>query len=220
LDLDVLVPQNLPDIFSEMPADAGFAAVVDPRGSPAYRKAWGFADWTTRDHRERFEELGLTSRSELFTINGGVLGFRPRLVVHLFEARYLDDSRYVRNSEAEYNSDEIPMAFLSQTHGLFAPLEYRFNRQVNYALHETDLGKIAFEEYRSLFNRIRRRARKALGRPIHHVGYGRTYRPFIEDLLRNGNLVHFAGRYPIPVVDKALLAQIRSGSPDGSGPIG
>ena len=205
IDLDVLLPRTLPNIFSSVPDNAGFAAVVDPRESYAFQKNWGFADWTTRSHRFFFEKLGLTSAGDLATINAGVVAFRPRLIAGLFEAWYFDDNRYRTTTQAEYSSEEIPMAYLSQDNGLFAPLDYCFNRQVCYALHETPQGKVAYAKYRSASNRIRRKIRKSLGMKFHHVGFGHAYQEFVEDMLRNGNLVHFAGKYPIPAVNPELL---------------
>jgi hypothetical protein len=205
MDLDVLIPKSLPNVFSCMPADAGLAAVVDPRGTEAYQAAWGFEKWTTMSHREHFNELGFTSQHELLCINAGVLIFRPRLVADLFEAWYMDESTPFDTIAAGYGIDEVPLAYLSQSNGLFAPLECRFNRQVNYALHETDEGRAAYEEYRLLVNRVRRRSRKIMGKPFQNVGWGQRYVRFIEDLLRAGNLVHFSGKFPIPAVDRRLL---------------
>jgi hypothetical protein len=206
LDIDVLIPRNLPDLFALVPENAGFAAVIDPRGSYAYQKAWGFADWASRGHGSYFAGVGLTSRNELASINGGVQVYRPRLVAALFESWYFDDRKYKPPFAADFSAtEEGPSAYLSQANGLFAPLEYRFNRQVLFALHETSLGKAAFEKYCSIPNRTWRKIRTTLGLPSHQIGFGAAYRRFVEDLLRNGNLVHFAGKYPIPVVDPALL---------------
>jgi hypothetical protein len=209
MDLDVLIPRNLPDIFSLLPPTAGFAAVVDPRGSFAYQKAWGFADWTTKSHQSYFEGLGLASDRKLESINAGVLVFRPSLIADIFEAWYIDDNRYASKSEDDYSGEEVPLAYLSQSNGLFSPLDYRFNRQVNFALHETPLGKVAYKKYRSLLNRLRRKARKTFGLRSLHVGFGHAYKLFVEDLLREGNLVHFAGKYPVPQVDRNLLTSAK-----------
>src|SRR5512137_1499648 len=72
MDCDVLIPRNLPSVFSCVPAHAGLAAVIDPRGSPAYQKAWGCADWTREGHQKSFEKMGLSSDKPLFSINGGI----------------------------------------------------------------------------------------------------------------------------------------------------
>ncbi|HUI71874.1 MAG TPA: hypothetical protein VL354_15250 [Spirochaetia bacterium] len=207
MDLDVLIPRNLPSIFDALPAEAGFGAVVDPRGSFAFQKAWGFADWTRMSHKAYFESLGLSSERELASINAGVVVFRPGLVADMFAAWYFDDARYAHKSEGDYSSEEVPLAYLSQDAGLFAPLEYRFNRQVFFALHETSAGKAAYRDYRSFVNRARRKARKALGFRSAHVGFGPSYTLFVEDLLKDGNLVHFAGKYPVPEVNQDLLVR-------------
>jgi hypothetical protein len=206
MDLDVLIPRNLPDLFALLPESAGFAAVIDPRGSYAYQKAWGFADWAARGHDSYFGGVGLNSPNQLATVNGGVQVYRPRLVATLFESWYWDDRRYEAPFAADFSAtEEGPSAYLSQANGLFAPLEYRFNRQVLFALHETPLGEKAFARYCSLPSRVRRKIRRTLGLPSHHVGFGTAYRRFVEDLLQNGNLVHFAGKYPIPAVEPGLL---------------
>ena len=160
-------------------------------------------------HRFYFQSLGLTSDKDLASINAGVVVFRPRLIADLFEAWYFDDSKYKDKTEAAYSSEEVPLAYVSQSYGLFAPLDYRFNRQVNFALHETPQGKAAYQEYRSLPNRMMRKILRSLGARSQHVGLGSRYRGFVEDLLGNGNLVHFAGKYPIPTVRPELLIASR-----------
>ncbi|MGA2480302.1 MAG: hypothetical protein ABSG63_16255, partial [Spirochaetia bacterium] len=147
MDLDILIPKNLPDIFSVFPSSAGFSAVIDPRGSYAYQKAWGFDAWTRDSHQNFFKGLGLTSKCDLASINGGVLVMRPRLIADLAEAWYFDETK------SHPGTEEAPLAYISQTHAMFAALEYRFNRQVLFGLHETSPGQIAFEEYRSLWGR-------------------------------------------------------------------
>lgn len=205
IDLDVLLPLNLPNIFSSVPVNAGFSALVDPRESYAFQKAWGFADWTREGHRRYFENMGLSADIELLSVNGGVLAFRPRLIADLLKAWYVDTEKYAGRTDSYFHNEEGPMAYIAQTNGLFFPLDCRFNREVFFALHETDQGKAAYNEFRSLPNRIRRRMRKNIGLGWQNFGFGRQYVLFIEDLLRDGNLVHFAGKYPIPSVNPELL---------------
>jgi len=204
MDFDILIPRNLSNIFACIPAEAGFAAIVDPRGSPAYEKAWGHAEWTRESHQEFFRRMGLVSDKTLLTVNGGVQAFRPRLIADLMESWYRDDRRF--DSRYKQNNDETHMAYIAQSQGLFAPLDQRFNRQALYALHETDLGRTAYRTYRSLPNRIRRKLCKTVGLRSDHVGLGRLYTLFVEDLLRAGNLVHFSGKLPVPHVDPGLLS--------------
>ena len=205
VDIDVLIPQNLADIFESLPPQAGFSATVDPRATRAYDKAWGHARFAKLTHRQYFEEKGWKVDDSFVSINGGVLVFRPRMVAELFESWYRDSSCFSGHPDHYFQCEEGILAYLSQKHRLFAPLPVKFNKQIHYALHETPRGHSVLSRYRSFAPRGTRKLLRSFGAPSNHVGFGRTYRLFVEELLQQGNLVHFAGNYPVPRVDAELL---------------
>jgi hypothetical protein len=205
LDIDVLVPRGLPDIFASLPPWAGFSATADPRGTTAYTEAWGQAPFTKLTSREYFQQKGWDADDSFVSINGGVLVFRPNLVAELFASWYRDNARFAGHPDDYFQCEEGIFAYLSQANRIFSPLPVLFNRQVHYALHETESGRRALAEYRSFLNRGLRKAARTVGMPSPHIGYGENYIHLIEELLDEGNLVHFAGNYPIPAVRKELL---------------
>jgi hypothetical protein len=205
VDIDVLISRGLPSIFESLPPRAGFSATVDPRATRAYDEAWGHAGFTKLTHRQYFEEKGWQADDSLVSINGGVLVFRPPMVAELFETWYRDSSHFKGHPDSYFQCEEGILAYISQKHRLFSPLPVQFNRQVHYALHETSAGLSALARYRSFAHRGTRKLLRSVGAPSNHIGFGREYRIFVEELLGQGNLVHFAGNYPVPRVDAGLL---------------
>lgn len=205
LDIDVLIPAEAADIFSSLPADAAFGAVVDPRGTQSYSLAWNQADFTSQTHAEYYAGKDLRSERPLYSINGGALLFRTAMTGRLFSNWYHDRQRYAGKPDSYYHNEEDPAAFLTQSQGTFFSLPPRFNRQLIYALCESPEGLAARKQLTSPVQRIRRRIARALGVAPGPMSGMRRYASRVEALLRNGDIVHLSASYPAPVVDPAIL---------------
>jgi hypothetical protein len=207
IDIDILIPRALPDIFQSLPNTAGFSATADPRGTDGYVEAWGKAPFTRWTNKEYFAQKGWDVDDSFVSINGGVLLFRPALVADLFASWYRDPSRFAGHPDTFFQCEEGIFAYLSQKNRLFARLPVHFNMQVHYALHDRTSGRTALAKYRSVANRGLRKTARAFGDRSGSIGYGKSYTRFVEELLKENNLVHFAGNYPIPAVrDDVLIA--------------
>jgi len=206
LDIDLFISSAAEDIFAYLPAQAGFSAAVIPRGTKAYEMAWNDAPFTRWTHEEYFATKDLHSSRPLRQINGGVLLFRPELTAELFRSWYFDDARHAGKSEYFYAAEEDAMAFLSQDRGCFSELPQRFNRQLIYRLCENEEGLNARAELTSLVNRVHRKVRRTVGLTRATAVGMRHYAAVVEQLLREGNLVHFSASYPMVPVDPALVA--------------
>ena len=125
LDLDIIISPDCPDIFALMPENIGLMAEVNPRSSARFRKIYAdnerILNETVEDY---FTSRGFAAADGLVgNINGGVLLFRPRLVADLFRDYYMSMKSQGENTAFE----EAPMAYYTQTKGLFLELDYRFN---------------------------------------------------------------------------------------------
>jgi len=193
LDLDVLIPDNLPDIFAELAPDKALAAVVDPRGTHEFMQAWAYADPAIESHEQYYARKGFDLSTaipgcRLFSINGGILLMRTAPLGPVFQALY--------HTTHQYN-EECVMGWETQNRNLFQALPDFYNVQVTYAIHLQRFAKARKEYYRPWVRMIRI-VKRTIGRPNPHFGYGKAYAVLVATLLEENKLVHFAGNYPIP----------------------
>lgn len=192
LDLDIIISPDCPDIFELMPENIGLMAEVNPRESARFRKIYAgnerILNETVQDY---FCSRGFPEAEGLIgNINGGVLLFRPRLVADLFKEYYLSMKSQGENTAFE----EAPMAYYTQTKGLFAPLEYKFNCMPYFEIGNDYADRL----YRTHHNKCYCLAEKVLYRIFHEkhmLLIGRHYQ-LVKRLFADGAcIVHFAGGY-------------------------
>ena len=196
LDLDILISKNAPSIFDFIQVDKGFGAILDPRGERRFERA------NQRWHRQPalnqlstqdcFINKGFSASKDLQgTINGGVWLCRPALVAELFSDYY---RAITKSPEGFAMHEELPMAYLTQTQGLFFSLNEKFNRQVIYLISE-DGAKLKYFIAR-LQKKINKRLQKFL--PKYYPFFFPQYCQFINKSLENNYIIHFSGGFPIP----------------------
>lgn len=192
LDLDIIISPDCPSIFSMMPEDIGLMAEVNPRGSARFRKIYAdnvrILNETVQDY---FTSRGFASNERLIgNINGGVLLFRPRLVADLFKDYYMSQKSQGENTAFE----EAPMAYYTQTRGMFKELPYRFNCMPYFEVGNDYADRL----YRFYRNRCYCLVEKVLHRLTgenHMLLLGPHYR-LVKRLFDDGAcIVHFAGGY-------------------------
>lgn len=192
LDLDILISPDCPDIFALMPQDIGLMAEVNPRESARFRKIYAgnerILNETVQDY---FTSRGFAADEKLIgNINGGVLLFRPRLVADLFKEYYMSMKSQGENTAFE----EAPMAYYTQTRGLFKELDYKYNCMPYF-----EIGNAYADRLYALHNdRIYGMAEKLLYKLTgekHMLLIGKHYR-LVRRLFDDGAcIVHFAGGY-------------------------
>ena len=192
LDLDIIISPDCPDIFALMPENIGLMAEVNPRSSARFRKIYAdnerILNETVEDY---FTSRGFAAADGLVgNINGGVLLFRPRLVADLFRDYYMSMKSQGENTAFE----EAPMAYYTQTKGLFLELDYRFNCMPYFEIGNPYADRL----YALHQNRLYGKAEHVLSRLTgekHMLLLGAHYK-LIRRLFDDGAyIVHFAGGY-------------------------
>ena len=192
LDLDIIISPDCPDIFALMPENIGLMAEVNPRSSARFRKIYAdnerILNETVEDY---FTSRGFAAADGLVgNINGGVLLFRPRLVADLFRDYYMSMKSQGENTAFE----EAPMAYYTQTKGLFLELDYRFNCMPYFEIGNPYADRL----YALHQNRLYGKAEHVLSRLTgekHMLLLGAHYM-LIRRLFDHGaSIVHFAGGY-------------------------
>jgi hypothetical protein len=205
-DLDMLIARDAEPLFDYLPDDAGLAAVIDPRDTPAYSNAallhWRLPEYRDETHLSYFSSRGYPpfppEAPVIGSINGGALLCRPALVADLFRDVYTSPFE-MRISGPGFSQrpmlegEEAPMAYVSQVCGLFAALPERFNRQMLYVLFD-DPGQPAVRWVHSAHYRNFRRIDSRL--PLPASFYPRFWRELVAETLAGVDLLHFAGGFP------------------------
>lgn len=192
LDLDILISEQAPDIFSLFSPDKSFAAVLDPRGENIFNETWKHIPRILEETTlEYFKSRNFPTNALLQgSINGGVFMFRPSEVSSMFSDYYYSD-----HQQGKLNSfEETPMAYLTQTKGIFQPLPPQFNAQVLYYLKGTKEGKKIIDHESKIPYFIRKKYYKFFERAIIPT---RGYKQLIQNMLKENYFVHFAGNYPL-----------------------
>lgn len=197
LDLDILISKDAPSIFNSVQADKGFGAILDPRGEKRFERA------NERWHRQ--PDLNKLSTNTCFinkgflendkirgTINGGVWLCQPTLVAELFANYYWQATK---SPEGFAIFEELPMAYLTQTAGLFFPLDEKFNHQVLYFISEDGASFKLF--ITRLQKKINKRLQNFFPKTCSPFLFPQ-YRRFIDEALTKNYIVHFSGGFPIP----------------------
>lgn len=192
LDLDILISPECPDIFELMPENIGLMAEVNPRSSERFRKIYAgnerILNETVTDY---FTSRGFAADEHLIgNINGGVLLFRPRLVADILKEYYLS-----MKSQGEHTAfEEAPMAYYTQTKGLFLELDYRFNCMPYFEIGNDYADRL----YRIHQNGIYQKAEKVMYKLFgekHMLLLNQHYK-LVSRLFSDGAyIVHFAGGY-------------------------
>lgn len=196
LDLDILISKDAPSIFDFAESDKGFGAILDPRGERRFERAnqkWHRQPALNKlSTQDCFTNKGFLASQDLKgTINGGVWLCQPALVAELFSNYYQSLSK----SPEDFSMyEELPMAYLTQTRGLFFSLNEKFNRQVIYLISEDGAKFIYF--IARLQKKINKRLQKFL--PKYRPFFFPQYCKFINKSLENNHIIHFSGGFPIP----------------------
>lgn len=191
LDCDILISENAPDIFTTLPADKAFGAVTDPIGSAEYVETWNVGNRSAKDLVSDYFSSRNFEPSEKLSgpINGGVLLFRPRQVATLFSDYYYSD----HEQGVSFIHEEAPMAYLTQSTGLFYGLDNRYNQQIIYKLAGTSAGQDVIRREKRIPKLIRRKYYKWHDCCLMPIP---AYRNLVREQLRESYFVHFAGKYP------------------------
>lgn len=203
LDLDILISKNAPSIFEEFPDIRSFGAVIDPRGTSEFVKAWREKRIITETTTDYFMQRGFSPSDKgklIGSINGGVLLFRPKKIWKIFKDYY-----YSNHSQGTYTAhEEAPMAFLTQDLDLFFPIDRRFNCQLFYKIKGRGLIESRIERLNGTFlvQYINKAFRITTG---FNMLPTKSYHICISSLLETNYILHFAGNYPIPKAVKGAL---------------
>ena len=192
LDLDILITRQCPSLFEEIPEDCGLMACLNPRGTEKFKKIFAGNERvlkeTTMDY---FTARGFEANDRLVgNINGGVLVFRPALIADLLKSYY--DSDHSQGTFSAY--EEAPMAYYSQTNGLFQALDNRYNVMLNFEVG-TPMGS-------EIYNTIHSRAYCFINRLLRKITHknnvlltGKVL-TLTKRLVEQGSyIIHFAGGY-------------------------
>lgn len=194
LDLDIIINKNCPDIFNELPQNKSFAAVIDNRSSEEFVKTWSIKNETVKDY---FKARNFEYNENLSgSINGGVFLFKPQEVAILFKEYYF--SNHNVNTPELGSYEEAPMAYLTQINKIFHALDPKYNTQVIYKIKGTKEGKNLMKNQDLIPEFIRKKINK-------NIIPSMEYTNFIDRLLENCWILHFAGGYPIPTKKKPLF---------------
>lgn len=196
MDLDVIISNNAPSIFDSAHPSKSFGAVLDQRKSRAFKMANKY--WHRQDKLNEltldffYSQKGFNPHPKVTsTINGGVWLCRPAGIAHVFENFYMEA---VKNNQADYIYEEIPMNYLSHINDEFFRLNSKFNKQIIY-----EIFKFGLPMY--WMCRIQKKINKRLEK---YLGLGENYfilfcyRKFIMRLLSKNFILHFSGNFPIP----------------------
>ena len=204
LDLDVVISNSAPSILEIADASKGLGAILDPRGEDKFlytNAHWfGHANPETLTTQRYFSDRGFEWNDKLMgSVNAGVWLAQPRLVADLLAKFYWDKTQF-----PEYFSmfEEAPMAYLTQIHDLFFPVDERFNQQLIYLI----------ADQKPSFNTKVAKVQRWINKQLHKLFPGMSYvflLPYIhlvEEGLKNNYILHFSGNFPIP---EKLSNQIR-----------
>ena len=203
LDMDILISKDAPSIFDFAQTDKGFGAILDPRGEKRFERA--NQQWHRQPALNQLSTLdcfinkGFPPSKDLQgTINGGVWLCQPNLVAKLFSDYY---SAITKTPEGFAIYEELPMAYLAQSNGLFFSLDEKFNRQVLYLISEDGAC------FRFFITRLQKKINKRLQKlfPKRHPFLFSKYCEFINNALENNYIIHFSGGFPIPTGLKNTL---------------
>jgi lipopolysaccharide biosynthesis glycosyltransferase len=192
IDLDILIHPSSPSVFDFLPKEKHFAAVLEPRGTLEYKRAWSHLP------HQGFETIGDYFGKRNFelseklkgSINGGVFVFHPSAIADMFKEYYYSEHR--QGGLESY--EEAPMAYLTQTRDYFHSLDPRFNAQLLYKVRGTEDGLHLVRKERRIPKFIRNIYYKRKGCSLFPV---KGYNEFVSRQLESVYFLHFAGGYPI-----------------------
>lgn len=188
LDLDIYINKNAPDIFSVLENEKSFAAVIDPRESDEFKKTWTVEGETIRTY---FESRSFSFNESLIgSINGGVFVFRPKKVVDLFKSYYWSNHN---TKNPDYSHEEAPIAYLTQTKGIFQQIDIRFNTQIIYKIRGTEAGRKILNTRPLLPSFLWKRYLRKNKLEVYPT---RAYREYCKKILEDVWILHFAGNFP------------------------
>ncbi len=202
LDLDILIAQECPSIFDEMPQNCGLMACLNPRGTDKFKKIFAGNERVLKETvMDYFTSRGFAKNDNLVgNINGGVIVFRPALIADM-----LKDYYYSEHSQGSFSAyEEAPMAYYSQTSGLFKALDNKYNVMINFEVG-TDEG---ISIYNIIHNKIYIFVNKVIKKITkkNNLLIARKIEKLTRLLLSNGSyIIHFAGGYWNPRVYKKCL---------------
>ncbi|QWE12830.1 hypothetical protein [Polynucleobacter sp. AP-Titi-500A-B4] len=205
LDLDIVISSIAPSIFDSIHPNKAFGAVIDQRKSRCFRMANKY--WHRQERLNQtavdlfYSEKGFKPHPKVkATINGGVWLCKPIEIAHIFKKFYEES---VRNNQADYIYEEIPMSYLAHTNDQFFPLNPRFNKQVIYEIFK--FGAPMYWICR-IQKKINKRLEKYLGLGENYF-ISSCYRKFITQLLGKNYILHFSGNFPIPKNSKNTISK-------------
>lgn len=191
LDLDIILNENAPSIFDQLPADKAFGAVIDNRETEEFKKTWRIKNETVGDY---FSVRNFSPTENLLgSINGGVILFRPEKVATLFEDYYYSGHNMKAKEKGSY--EEAPMAYLTQTQHLFYPLDPKFNVQMIYKIRGTQKGRRINRQRKIIPKFILKLYKKKYKEECFPFD---SYHVFAREILKESWILHFAGGYPLP----------------------
>lgn len=196
-DLDILISKFAPSIFDFIEEGKGFGAILDPRGEPWFEYA--------NTHWHKNPALNKVTPAQIAmergfpenphytgTINGGVWLAKPSSIATLF-------SQFYWNSENQVGPfvihEEVPMAYLSQTHDLFFSITEKFNAQVLYLISKENSERNYF--LCKIQKKINKRICNLFPKSTYQFMFGQ-YEQLIDNSLQKNYVIHFSGNFPIP----------------------
>ena len=187
---DIIISPDCPDIFALMPENIGLMAEVNPRSSARFRKIYAdnerILNETVEDY---FTSRGFAAADGLVgNINGGVLLFRPRLVADLFRDYYMSMKSQGENTAFE----EAPMAYYTQTKGLFLELDYRFNCMPYFEIGNPYADRLYALHQNRLYGKVEHVLSRLTGEKHILCAHYKLIRRLFDD---GAYIVHFAGGY-------------------------
>lgn len=195
LDLDIHIATGAPDIFEELSDDVGFSGVLDPRGSEGYIRTWKkFPNVLAETTISYFVSRGFAENDALLgSINGGVLLFRPPRIKNLFFEYYWSNETQKGIGDG---NEEAPLAYMSQTAGLFSALDQRYNQQFIYSW----VGTLDGDKFEAAVMKIRKSfvykiLAKTTGIDLLSIPKKIRYARHIRRRLGGAFIVHMAGGF-------------------------
>ena len=200
-DLDVVISDNAPSIFAHADESKGFGAVLSPRGTQGFRNYYAKLPEVLRESSTSyFLDRGFPGHPSLVgAINGGVVLYNPAKVSDLFERWYYSAfeerpcADVFRHREI-FTQDEGPMAYLTQTNGLFFALDEKFNTEIIYQLY-SDLNSQVIRVIGTKYFRGLVRLHKKFYPPA--FAYPSLYKDFVKTQLGLCYGLHFSAGYPL-----------------------
>lgn len=191
-DIDILINPDCPSLFDILPDDKGFAAVYSPRGSDKFKAFYSNRPEILSETPETyFSNRNFPPPYNNLTgnINGGVFVFKPKLIAEAFKNYYFSD-----HSQGEKEAfEEAPMAYITQSLGLFFPLDEKFNTQFFYELY-TPEGKNILKIKKNLFYKIINEIFIRIFKLPPDILIFKKLRTFSNQILKKVYILHFSGR--------------------------